>query len=233
MAKAENIAAAIFGIGVVLVGAGILLGERATDSALILWQLGVPVAVVGFAMLLAVGAASLGRRGLGAVGVLPTPVEPAVPQPGWPGWRFLVEGTELEVWVDITGMTPRIVCDGRWAETTRSGRTFEFTVGRWPAMMTERVDWGTTALALPLVVGLGLLGGHSGAEPLPMRYDLAIDGTPVPIESRRVFGRATAPATPTPTPEQETGPDVAHEHPYPGSARTDAVRRLRADPPSR
>jgi hypothetical protein len=44
MEKAAHIAAAIALVGAVLVGAGILLGQRAPGPTIVLWLLGVPVA---------------------------------------------------------------------------------------------------------------------------------------------------------------------------------------------
>jgi len=232
MAKAENIAVAIGLVGSVFIGAGILIGERAPNLTIILWVLGVPIAAVGFGLLFVVGAASLGRRALRAAGILPTPLEPAVPQPGWPGWRFTVEGVEHDVWVDAAGMTSRIVCDGRWAEATRSGRTIAFMVGQWPATVTERVDWGTTGAMLPLVVGIGLLGGDSGAEPLPMRYDLAIGGTPVPDSGRLVYDRGTAHPARTRAQAGDAS-ELDQGMVTPGGPQAPVARPLRANPPPR
>jgi hypothetical protein len=236
MAKAENIAFGIALVGIALIGAGALTGERVPSLTIILWVLGVLVIAVGFGMLLVVGAASLGRRGLRAVGMLATPVELAVPQSGWPGWRFTLEGVEHEVWVDTTSTTSRIVCDGRWADVTHSGNTTAFTVGRWPATLTGRVDWGMTAALLPLAIGAELLsGGHAGSESPPMRYDLRIDGRLVPEEGRLVVGRdgAPMPAPPRTTRAGTSGmppepdEDVVTFHGTPAQPG----RPLRLDPP--
>jgi hypothetical protein len=233
MARAENIASGIMLLGFVLVGAGFWLGERNPGLAVTLWGLGGLIAALGFAMLLVIGAMSLGRRVLRATGTLPTPIEPADPKPGWPGWRFAVSGVMHEVWVDDTGGTPRVVCDGSWADTTHSGHTTMFRIEQRPATITGRVDWGGTVAMAPLVVGAALLGGgHGGAEPPPMRYDLQVDGIPVPERARLAYGRVPPPSSRT-SPEAAVTARRDAGNSTPGDRPVPPGRHLRLDPPPR
>jgi hypothetical protein len=235
MEKAENIAIWTSGAGFVLVGAGIWIGEGNPGLAYLLWAVGIPLALVGIAILFAVGAVALTRSALRATGVLATPVEPAVPKPGWSGWVFTLDEVWHEVWIDDTGVAPRILCDGAWAETTRSDNATSFRVGQRPATVTGRVDWRTTAAAFPLVVGAALLsGGLAGTEPLPMLYDLAVDGTRVPDGGRLVIGQDGAPKARTTAPNAGTeqgANELAEGVVTFSSSPEQPGRRLHLDPP--
>jgi hypothetical protein len=216
VARLENIAVGMMLVGGVMVGTGFWLGERNAGIAIPLMIIGTPVLLLGLLLLLAVGAASLGRRALIATGLLEPPANPGVPEPGWPGWQFMVDGVEHEVWLDVGHSTPRVLCDGNWCPVTKSSHTMEFVLGRHLATLTAHVD---TRGALVEILGQAavgaVLGGAAGSA-LPLRYDLSVGGTPVPDSMRLTF-------------RQERGPLVAGaaREPDPGVGR-----RLRPDPPS-
>jgi hypothetical protein len=230
MAKAENIAAAIFGIGVILLVAAFWLGEQ-HETAWMLALVGMPVATVGLALLVAVGAVSLGRRAFRAAGILPTPIEPAVPAPGWPGWLPDIDGTRHEVWIPSEGPATRVLVDGAWVRTrTGPERQTVFEIAGHPAALVASVEWDTVVKGAPLVLAASLLTGGSTYEPLPMRHQLFVDGRARPITERRVYGRQTAsPHRPSGSPSSSrpapTGPGV------PVGAAPPAGRRINLDPP--
>jgi hypothetical protein len=230
MAKAEGIAAAIFGIGMILLVVAFLLGVG-NETAWTLAPLGLLLAAVGFAVLLAVGTVSLGRRALRAAGVLRTPVEAAVPAPGWPGWLPEIDGRRHEIWIPSDGPATRILVDGAWVRTrTGPERRAVFEVAGHPAQLVASVEWDIVVKGAPLVLAASLLTGGSSYEPLPMRYQLVVDGLARPETERRVFGRPRV-ATPRPS----TASSSPHQAPtvpgVPVGAAPPAGRRINLDPP--
>ena len=238
--KLANITVGAAALGVVMVIVAGWLGED-SGPAWALWLGGAGLFVLSLPLIVIVGAILLVRRIGRATGAIPTPVAPTVPEPGWPGWRFALDGVEHELWVDDSGMNPSVLCDGGWAEARRprgrrGGEVLEFRIAGHPALLVGHVDWHGTAKGLPIVIVAGLLG-DSNPGPPPMRYDLVVDGVTRPDAERLVIGR-DGDARPAPTrmagPRPPGSPPAVDDVPgFDGDTSPATGRRIRADPPPR
>lgn len=172
------------GLLVILV-AGRAAGDGRLDVAGVL--LGGALAALGLVGLLGVGLSRVAggaqrrRRRRAAPRPAPAadPTPAAIPEPGWPGWRFRVGRATHEVWAPDDPGDRRLLLDGRWVEpewhVPWSGRLAEadFRVGRHRARLVVRFDRDVDE------AGLEPVTGAAGSS-----YELSLDGIPRPDSER-------------------------------------------------